>query len=267
LGGEKMNKIKENNISENIERVSIKELGIEDFEQKYLLQSEPVIITDIFEICPKLTSWTPDYLSKKIKNKIVRVNTSNDGRFGLDPEKGGFVTDPVFMPFNKFVKSLKKSVRKLYIGQVSILRELMELRDEVNIPKYISTKDIRMNLWFGPGGNTSPLHYDGMNNFFIQVYGTKQILLSSHCNFKNLYPHPWYSKAPHTSRINIDNLNSDIYPKTSKADFIKFTIYPGEMLFIPIYWWKAKVQEHFTLGGVHNLLHYTFYAFKKIVRS
>ena len=275
------NKKLSNNISEEIERISMKELEIKNFEKNFLLKSQPVIITDVFNTSPDLALWTPGYLAKKIKNKVVRVNRSNDGRFGLDPVKGGFVSDPVYMPFSEFVDGLKEATRKLYIGQVSILKELVELKDEIEIPKYIKSDDIRMNLWFGPGGNTSPLHYDGMNNFFIQVYGTKQILLSNPFEFRNLYPYPWYSKAPHSSRINVDNLDTAIYPRATKAKFIKITIHPGEMLFIPVYWWhqvygkdvtisiniwwKGIFKQHFTPGAIQNLLHYAFYAFKKLI--
>lgn len=266
-----------------IEKINMDNLSLLEFRQLYFSNSLPVIITNIFNYIPSLSKWTPNYLIAKLKNKIIRVNTSIDGVFSINPKTGKFTSPPIEIGFRDYINRIydQKTVEKLYMQQVSIIKALPELKDYFEIPKYIDSKKIQeINLWVGPGGNTSPLHYDLSNNFFIQLYGSKKFLLYSPAEFYNLYPNSCFSQTPHISKILIDS-NTNNYPKLQKVKPIEIIISPGEMLFLPAYWWHQVysidttisvniwctplLKQHFVVGVFHTLLHHSYYLLKSLI--
>lgn len=271
------------NIQESdISKVNIAQLNKVDFNQSYFLKGKPVIITGLFNHIPSLSSWSPDSLVGKLGNKLVKVNTSLDGVFTLDPKKGGFAAPPITIGFKDYIDKINRGgmVEKLYMQQASILNDLPELKNSLELPKYLNLKTVEeINLWVGPGGNTSPLHYDQAHNFFIQLYGVKSFLLASPKEFYKLYPNSVFSKAQHMSRVNINNFDIKQYPKILKAKFIKVDINAGEMLFLPSYWWHQVYSidttvsinvwcsilwyQRFKAGAFHNMKNNVYYSIKR----
>lgn len=268
-----------------IDRISINQLTKINFEKTYLLKQKPLIITHIFDQIPSLSFWTPEFLVEKLQNKLVKVNTSKDGNFALDPKKGKHFSSPLTIGFRDYINLIKnkETIEKLYMQQISICRELPELKNELIFPTYIiNTEDIKeINLWVGPGGNTSPLHYDRANNFFIQLYGTKKFWLADPMQFNNIYPNSCFSKAAYMSKVNLYTPDNIKYPKFSKVNFIDFTIEAGEMLFLPAYWWHQVYSvdttvsmniwcssvwyKNFVPGAFHSLLSIYYHLFKKYI--
>lgn len=225
-----------------IDEIELKKLNISNFYKEILAKKKPVLITKIFEHIPSLSCWSVEFLTKKLGNKLVKVNTSNTGIFDLDPKTGSSFSEPIYIKFADYIDTInnnsKDDVKKLYMQQISLRNNFPELKDEIKLDKYISSNLIKViNLWVGPGGNTSPLHYDRLNNFFIQLYGTKKMWLYDTWQFYYLYPNSCLSKAPHVSKINAANVDSIKYPRALKAKVIKVTIPSGSILFIPAYWW------------------------------
>lgn len=267
-----------------IEKINIKELDVLTFNQLYLLRGKPAIITNLFDQIPSLSFCSPDELSNKLGNKLVKINRSSDGIFRLDPKSGNFEHPPIVIGFKEYIDKINsnETLEKLYMQQVPIREELPELMNHLKFPQYINLEHAEeINLWVGPGGNTSPLHYDQANNFFIQLYGLKSFWLSDPMQFYKLYPNSCFSKARHMSKINLNNPNTNQYPKLLKAKFAKITLHPGEMLFLPAFWWHQVYsidttvsiniwcsilwRQRFTPGALHNLLNKIYYSSKKLV--
>lgn len=275
------------NKSVTIDRVNIDDLSVEDFNRFYLLLNKPVILTNIFEGSLPLMRMTPEYLVEKLdNNRVIKINTSPTPTFFLDPQNGGFFTPPVDMKFKDYIKKIQnpKNTQILYMQQLSILRELQELRPYVVLPKYINSPKQHIDdigLWVSPGGNTSPLHYDLDNNFFIQSHGTKKFLMYHPWEFYNLYPNSLFSRTPHTSKVNLDNPNIKKYPNFTKASPIEIIINAGEMLFLPAYWWHQVYSMDLTVsiniwypplkrqclvpGALHFFIHTLYYVIKNFI--
>ncbi|NJN86722.1 MAG: cupin-like domain-containing protein [Leptolyngbyaceae cyanobacterium SL_7_1] len=103
-----------------------------------------------------------------------------------------------------------------------------------------------LNLWVGPGGHTSCLHYDPMDGILMQLYGCKKILLFPPSQTYNLYPIPVYKQLRHGLKLRA--VYSQVYPETPDFQvFPKFAsalphglevvLHPGEILFLPAGWW------------------------------
>jgi hypothetical protein len=55
------------------------------------------------------------------------------------------------------------------------------------IPVYIAAKEPVVNIWFGGAGVGTPLHFDRHSNLFVQVVGTKRVLLVHPIHTDKLY--------------------------------------------------------------------------------
>jgi hypothetical protein len=256
-----------------VEEIEFKELNIAGFYKEFLVKNKPILITKIFEQIPSLSSCSIEFLIEKLGNKTVKVNTSDTGIFDLDPQTGKSPSEPIYISFKEYIDKLlhesNGNNRKLYMQQISINNSFPELKDKIIFDQYLPSDVIKVvNLWVGSGGNTSPLHYDPLNNFFMQLFGNKKFLLYDPMQFSNLYPNSCLSKTPHISKIDAVNVDIIKHPKALKAKPIEVIISSGNILFIPAYWWhyvysidinisvnmwcKTSLRQKFVPGYFHD---------------
>jgi len=223
-----------------IKKVKLKDIDKDNFYKHFLSEQYPVLITDIYEEFPELKSWNMEYLVKKVGSKQIKINTSNSGVFALNPKTGKQDTTSLHMTVKDYINIIntESTEGKMYAQQISILNTLPELQKELNIMKYIPDQDLKsVNIWFGSGGNTSLLHYDPANNFFLQLLGEKKMWLCSPKYFSSLYPNSWRSDGCYLSKINPYNYDNIEYPEISKIEKTELLIPCGSILFLPAYWW------------------------------
>ena len=97
-----------------------------------------------------------------------------------------------------------------------------------------------MQLWIGTQGNVTPLHYDRNHGLLAQFAGRKELILFSHEDTRNLYPHVSYSERAHTSRADLHGLDAKDgkrFPKLRNAQPYHCILQPGELLYMPPFWW------------------------------
>lgn len=224
-----------------IDEIELKNLNVSTFYDDFLSKNTPVLITKIFDHIPSLSQWSIRFLTKKLGNKIVRVNTSSTEVFDIDPKTGCGFSKPIDIAFKDYINAISNidcNAKKLYMMQSSIYHNFPELQSEIKFDKYLPSDLIEViNLWISPGNNTTPLHYDFSNNFFMQLFGNKKMWLYDPMQFYNLYPNSCFSKAPHTSKINAAKPDIIKYPKVLKTKPIEINIPAGNILFIPTFWW------------------------------
>jgi jumonji domain-containing protein 7 len=132
----------------------------------------------------------------------------------------------------------------------------IELADELLIPKVT-------NIWIGDGKTTGKLHFDEYDNFLVQVSGSKEILLFDPHHNENLYEghiveaQLSYDPASeqflkHTlldstsmvmSPVDISNPNLDRFPRFQHTNSLECTIRPGDVLYLPSFWWHEVVSS------------------------
>ena len=208
--------------------------------------SYPVFIPGAFKNSKAVRCWTPEHLASLLGSKEVIVGKSSDGVHRLDPKKGvpkGGEHKMTFSQYVKLITSNSEEAKKLYLQQVRIQDLMPSLHDDINI--IIKTfKEATFSypqLWVGTCHSLVPLHYDQPNNFLIQIYGEKRVLLFSPKQSKKLYMHPFHYRIVHTSQIDsyidVNKPNLSIFPKLQDAEFIEVILKAGDILYIPPYWW------------------------------
>lgn len=233
--------------SRKLREIALNEIGCEALFQFCKVQKEPVIITGIFDAIPELERWSPDWMQGKLKNKAVMVRESDSRTFAVGATSKE-------MPFDQYVDticdpSFEHSTTRLYMQQQSIDHALPELKADVFIDKFLPEKKIFMkSLWFGPGGNTSPLHFDPFDNIFFQLYGSKRFYIFDPKDYSKLYSGSWLSATPHISGIDPVNVDLTQYPLAAQTTLIELEVKPGTALILPSYWWHQVYSERLSIS-------------------
>lgn len=210
-----------------------------EFIKKYISKSRPVILQHAIEDC-KAVNWDFDYLKSKIGNKTIQIQDKRESNQKFEPEKEQHATQIKFADFIDKILSVESSndsyltaynTEKFRESITDIWEEIGNIGDN-----YVKTETIKTSchLWIGPKGTVTPLHLDEMNIIFVQIKGSKK--------YKMYHPNQSaYVYDTNYVYSDVDALNPDynLHPEFKKAKPIEFTINPGEVLFIPAYWWHC----------------------------
>jgi Cupin-like domain len=225
----------------------------EVFRERYLKPAVPIVLADAVSDWPASRRWSPEYFAATMGDKEVLVfAAAADGRFGLNAEHGGPEYEPRPMSIRTFVEQYIDGEpdaglpQRFYIQRLSIPDALPELLDDIVTPDYVEKKQVLLtNLWFGPAGNTTKLHYDVPNNFFAQVVGRKRFLLFPPNETKRLYR--YRTKAYNMSQVDPDQPDLNRFPLYRGVEPIEVELQDGDMLFLPSFWWH---QVHSLTTGM-----------------
>lgn len=204
-----------------------------------VLITTPLIIRGA-EALGKMREWTPEFISERLGNREVPVSIADaDGgfRYNLDAHEGLRYEQ---MRGSQLAAEFRRTAtgRRLSMQQMSITGALPELCDDLTIPPYVPTAVISdVNLWMASGASNTPLHYDNMNNLFAQLDGRKKFLLFNPSQSELLYPGPLDIRTRHLSRVDVTAPDRQKFPKFEQAEYWEAVVMPGDLLFIPAFWW------------------------------
>ncbi|XP_045462643.1 hypoxia-inducible factor 1-alpha inhibitor-like isoform X2 [Harmonia axyridis] len=189
------------------------------------------------------------YFSKSHKFKYFDENKM----LGRSNPKGVQFTPPIRkedMLIGDFIRTMrdwKQGEERLYMQQsLTSAVGTNIVQDFVNFNwKWISSKQklhkwgkLTSNLLYvSQEGNVTPCHYDEQENFFAQVLGYKRCILFPPDQFQCMYPHPVHHPHDRQSMVDMDKPDHVRFPKFKEAKGVEAVIGPGEVLYIPIYWW------------------------------
>ena len=205
-----------------------------EFYEKYVNKSQPVLFRGAARQLPA-KKWTLDYFKNKYGDFTVDILKKE---ILSNEEYGSVITEYKQEKLADFIKNIEeKGIGAGYLHQFQILDYYPELEGEVNFPNfYISKYLVNKNIWIGPKGTKSKLHYDSDHNLFIQIYGSKLITLISPEDSENCYPtnKTWYDGF---SPIDVLNPDYTKYPRFKKITKYQSLIKDGDMVYIPKGWW------------------------------
>jgi len=231
-------------------------LSPEEFEREFVANNRPVV----FQIPRWKLRWTPDLLREKLGDTMVHCESGDDWY------KGSQQRQFVFKKFSELLDtvlsaSLEHRLRLSNFFTVEALREELDrdppyagyfqrVTPEGDFVRYT----FRNVFWITPRGNYSSIHHDGpLNNLNLQIYGRKHFVLLdpvSRCavpgdNLFNIALNP-YDPTPAGLEV------------LHKAKVYEATLDPGEMIYIPKFWWHGvlgldtsiNINTWTSLGGV-----------------
>ncbi|WP_164887300.1 cupin-like domain-containing protein [Hahella sp. KA22] len=229
-----MNKEKSYGLQSEVER-----LDAEDSERFAALcqeSSQPVILSGGALAWPALEKWTPDYFRRRFASQRVRPSLQL-------PAYGApyFSTEKHHrreMYLSEFIDILE-SGDACYVDQTDV-HSFSGLEEDYCYQQFISPGVNFTSLWIG-SKTRSGLHYDNMDNLFVQVYGEKKAILLAPQEARNLYP---FGDCISKSRVDPERPDLMHYPRFAKAKTLTARLQPGDILFFPRGWW-----HHFSSTG------------------
>lgn len=97
---------------------------------------------------------------------------------------------------------------QLYLAQHDAAEDAPELLEDLNeadahafLAQHGKGELYRRNFWIGPPGNSSPMHCDPFHNLFVQLRGTKGVVLCPAAEAASLSLYPAHHRQKNTSRL------------------------------------------------------------------
>jgi len=212
--------------------------------------------------------WTVEYLEENLQDEDHTAYISDNRKFLYyddDRIKGAYKdfkppTKQRLLRFSNFTKLIKELERanngsRAYFQSLLVLQDglsssMLDDIDSFNytwllhLVKRMQWGDEVTNLLLvGMHDVVTPAHYDVLENLYVQIVGRKRVILFSPDYFRSLYPFPVGHPHDRQSQVDFDNPDLDRFPRFSEIGGMEVAMKPGEVLYIPNYWWHYIESE------------------------
>lgn len=223
---------------DNIERPTKQDLW-----DKYISRNRPVIIKGVANQWPCFQKWTLDYIESKVERVKIQ-KPSEDGLYHF--------LNFNWMSFTDFRKTLTTSM-DVYLSANRLMGDrggipeddhLQALIEDLPPLRYFEPEEMgNANLWIGPGGNKTLLHYDPWHSFLMLIEGKKRFSVYHPSQTPYLSPYTLFDFNAvregriMDSRLNPDDIQDEFLERTRNAEGYYGELEPGQMLYIPAGAW------------------------------
>ncbi|KAE8740905.1 hypothetical protein FOCC_FOCC013573 [Frankliniella occidentalis] len=262
----------------------IPRLNCMDPQVDELIKSKKPVVLTGSNLVGAASKWDLDYLEKNMGNGDFTIFVSKGNQFKFFDEKKLAEIDSVsgahtknrpqkeyirpakscpikIQDFAKRVREWKDGDERLYLQQAlsstsgaGVVQDFIRFRwDWVTAKQKLHNwGKLTYNLLLvGLEGNVTPCHYDEQENLFAQIHGHKRCILFPPEQFGCLYPHPVWHPHDRQSQVDLDNPDYDRFPKMRDLHGVQAVVGPGDVLYIPIYWWhhiESVKPEKYTVS-------------------
>jgi hypothetical protein len=203
---------------------------------------QPFIIKGVVDTWDAYKNWSSGYLRDKCGENELNVEC-------LDADNYDFTNENYYqhckMKLKDYISLTEKGrledIQKYYLAQLDFESNFPELIADIVYPDYLQGKR-QVAFWFGfaskDQGTVCHLHYDNAHNLFSQIVGRKKFLLYPPSNYLSFYPPLGEASAyPSFSKVNPSEPDHERFPKFPWQSKIEVILEPGDMLYLPPYWW------------------------------
>jgi lysine-specific demethylase 8 len=245
--------------TQQVERISAIEPS--DFASRFEVPDRPCVLTGAVKTWRATQSWSAAYLKDKLGSVEVKYKLSTshahpdfhqltlDKMFSLGKSRFAEFLDEVTVgPPQERAKRLftgdEQFLLQRRLGQTTINEPLRALLDDIEVPSLVPGDRLYTVWgWFSGSGVRTWLHYDnnGCHNFNAQITGTKRCLLFAPSELSRLAPFPLGGSNPayNCSQIDIEAPDFQKFPEFRGASCYEATLEPGDLLFIPAWWFHT----------------------------
>ncbi|XP_033120525.1 bifunctional peptidase and arginyl-hydroxylase JMJD5-like [Anneissia japonica] len=216
-----------------IEHISAPSVDV--FKENFLLKGIPVVITDVADKWPA-ANWTLDLLCERAGDNVtfVRQNTnSTDYRAG----KVYKIRESTLREYINDIKAKNNRSINSYLAVQNIKKAFPQIQKDVPIPGYVGKVHGGPFMWIARKGHYEYCHFDPDDGLLVMLKGRKRVKLFG-CDLTTMYPNPLGSKGKTVqAEVNCDDPDLKHHPNFCNAVCYECVLHPGQMLFIPAFWW------------------------------
>ncbi|XP_031554411.1 uncharacterized protein LOC116291382 [Actinia tenebrosa] len=200
-----------------------------DFYHRFVHGRRPVVVRGAANHWPAMSRWNNE--------SYLREN---------------YGSSPFYVEFRKKFKN-EQPIRKpmklqdflnIYKNQEVYLDSLFpptKMFHDLVLPYFLGCSELAskinsLNLLMSSGDTTSAFHQDGYENVITVLSGTKTFILIDSKYAEKLYAEEHFL-FPGILAFDPEAIDFKSFPKLVEVPYYKVTLYPGDMLYIPQYWW------------------------------
>jgi hypothetical protein len=202
-------------------------------------EGTPTVLTGCATEWRAFKDWTPEYLATTLGNQEVEVLVTSGNIMN-----SYIANDFKVLQFSELIDIIfrKAPSGNLYYMLGKGFGLLRHLRQDLPMPILTDGRTLDESgtgLWIGHKGNLTSLHYDGWHGCLVQLRGKKQVTLYSPDETCNLYQDSPFGMRPYTTTIPSHSKDADSsqFPNVRRARPIEWVLEPGQLLYVPPYWW------------------------------
>lgn len=218
-------------------------LNKKEFDDRYLYSHSPVVMTDLVQEWPAFSKWTPDFFKNVHGNNQVKIYDQSYAQAG-----SSYMKSTKEIPFSEYIESLLEKNIDMRIFLYNIIKEIPELKLDLNLPRIVDKMDERfVFLFFGCKGSVTPLHFDidMAHVLHTNLYGRKRWVLFAPSESRNLYHHPMTVR----SYVDVNNPDLNKFPRMKDIqEGYEVILERGETLFIPSGYWHLVEYPESSFG-------------------
>lgn len=187
-----------------------------------------------------LTGFTPQTLRERFAAMPVRARVGDYVNTAFAPDRA--MQDMSMLDYLDLAAADAPGLPP-YVGNL----ELRELNRYCHWPAWFPRPG-PPRFWLGPAGTVTPLHADYDDNLFVQIWGTKRIIVAPPHHDEFLYPteanallygSPFDPEAPDFAR----------FPLARRAALLELVVGPGDALYVPAGWYHQVRSLSFSLSS------------------
>jgi lysine-specific demethylase 8 len=223
-------------------------LTAEEFERQYRAPGKPVVLTGKTDAWAARKGWTLASLRERFGQLPVNaVINQPEGVPYFHPDKGH--RQP--MTLATFLDMLEAGpALPCYVDQL-VLSSLAGLEQELDLKALYPPEDwpTFTALWLGSANTRSGMHFDGNDNLYTQLIGSKRIFMAHPDEAARLYP---FLEDFCKSQVEPEAPDLQRYPEFRKVILYQVDLQPGEVLFMPRVWWHHLRSLELSLSISHH---------------
>ncbi|MBC8046320.1 MAG: cupin-like domain-containing protein [Fimbriimonadaceae bacterium] len=201
-----------------------------EFQNKYHIPQQPVILKGLWKQYPAYEKWTMEYFKETMGDIEVGLFSSSKA----DPSETMKVPQAK-MHFDKYLELIENEPTDLRLFLFPVFKHKPELLKDFGYPNLVK-KYIKLPfMFFGPKNSITRIHQDiDMSCVFLtQFEGKKRVVLFPPAQSKLLYRLPFNVH----STIDIDHPDFDTYPGLNYVKGMTAILEYGDTLYMPSGYW------------------------------
>lgn len=209
----------------------------------YIRRREPLLLSGVREALPFTRSWNYPFFRDALKTIRIQRKSADGIYHYLGFERVGM------SDFDTIMNTTGNGYALEPLRGKGVSGDLPSAID-VSLPAFIPESTFRVsNLYVGPGGNKSLLHYDETHSLLMMLEGRKRFILFPPEQSRFMYAYsPFSLKALLENRVvdsRIDCQSPDFqqFPELARAKGISGWLEEGQALFIPAGTWHFIEAE------------------------
>ena len=220
-----------------VEVEKLRRVTPQEFEQRYVRGSRPVVLTDLARDWPALQRWSPADLKQRFGHVQVDIQTGRNADKQFEQNKLKHLGSALLGEFVDQVLAGGSTNDYYMTANNEVLRrpEFAPLLADIgSLPPFCDASQLSglSSFWFGPAGTVTPLHHDTVMLLHTQIVGRKRWRFISPLDTPKLYNYNGVF-----SPIDLDQPDLVRYPLFAQVKVLDVIVEPGETVFLPLGWW------------------------------